>query len=450
MKIHNILFPLSLGLVFSQGWSQVIPSRGGLFGSGLFGTNANSGPALTIRPFAQVTAIYDHTYRPPTLDLSGGLPGYSSYGYSATVGLEGAKAWRRSILSIDYRTRYRQYIHRGALDGFDHILGLNYSRQLSRRVSLSFSEAGGSYARNVGLGGTAGIGIFGLNAPLYTDPTLDAIPDNDLVDTRTYFASSGANLNFQKSARLSFNASGTGFLVRRKASGLVDVNGFSTHGNAMYLLTRRQSIGVDYGFTRFDFHRAFGSSVVHIPAFNWAIQLTRRTSLGVQVGIYRLESERIVTIALDPLIAAILGRRAGLEVFHAVTYSSAYGVVLTRSFRRSQLSLVGRRGIVPGNGLYLTTRRDMVSVGYSYFGPRRWSLGLGAGYYRGSAQLQVAPILQTYQARAGFGYRIANYLHFTAAGSGRRSEISATSRWNAAQVSIGLAFSPGETALPIW
>jgi hypothetical protein len=293
------------------------------------------------------------------------------------------------------------------------------------------------------------LGGFGLGQSL-TDPNFNEVPEEDVIDTRTRFLSSGGDLTFQKSARLSLHAGATGFTVHREAAGLAGVTGFSTRGDVAYMLDRNSTLALDYGYINYTFNRAFGSSNAHLLALNYSKRLGRRWNGSLRAGMYRLEFLTTQQVAIDPAIAAILGQRSATEVFYGITYGSVFGGTLNGNFRRSGVAFNYLRGIIPGNGLYLTSVVDRLSASYNYRGLRTWTVGGGAMISQYSARTQQLPHFRRYGVHATVSRRLSDWLHFTSATGVRRSEVSGRFRRDSWFVSAGFGFSPGEVPVSFW
>ena len=74
---------------------------------------------------------------------------------------------------------------------------------------MTLREAGGTYSRG-----------YLLNTAGYYIPDLQGIPTNELFDNRVVYASTAMGVTYQKTARLSFNFEGEGFMMRRRSSAL--------------------------------------------------------------------------------------------------------------------------------------------------------------------------------------------------------------------------------------
>jgi hypothetical protein len=270
-----------------------------------------------------------------------------------------------------------------------------------------------------------------------------------VLDTRTYYAAGGVDLVHQKTARLSFSMGGSAFAVRRRAKGLIELNGYTVRGDIMYRVSRNTTLGVDYSFNSFQFVRGFGASDFHIVAADLSTRLDRNWTFSLRGGGYRLENLRSVVVQLDPAVAALLGQSSGVEAFYRINYGTVVGAGLSRNFRRAGLTIRFDRGIVPGNGSLLTSRSDSVGGGYTYRGWLRWSLSFNADRTRMATTFQgVGGVYQNYTAGVSTSYRISRYLHIVAHSGWRRYELSGrVGARDSYFASAGLGFAPREMPL---
>jgi hypothetical protein len=164
-----------------------------------------------------------------------------------------------------------------------------------------------------------------------------------------------------------------------------------------------------------------------------------------------VETSGLTQVALDPAIAAIVGRNVSVVTFFRVLYVPAIEGRLIRRYDRSALTLSYDMGITPGNGVYLTSRQNVGTVGYSYTGYRRLTAGLTGSYGTLSAVGQTIGQLTNFQAGAGATYKLGrathlelryDYRHYTTQNSFYLKDSN--------RVMLGLAFSPGETPLAIF
>jgi hypothetical protein len=400
------------------------------------------GKLLDFRFYGEVTGIYDSGLTPISTDAQGNLVNVgANYGVEAGFGVIGSRQWKRDKLSVDYKGTYRHYATNSYFDGTDQLLNLAYSRILTKRIILDLKETAGTV--------TLANGTFSY-LPL-TNTDLFAVPANELFDNRTNFLQSRVDLTWQESARLSFGFGGEGFVVRRQSLLLAGLNGYTARANAAYRLSARQTISASYNHTYFDFQRQFGNANLDNGSVGYSIGLSRKWDFSLQGGGTRIESLGLRQVSLDPAIAALVGQSFATVTFHAISYIPTGEVRLIRRFDRSQLTLGGSVGASPGNGVYLTSRQTTGSAGYSYTGYRRLNVGGTFGYSRLSAVGQTLGTYSGYTGGLGATCKLSHdthlqfrydYRHYTTQNNIFQKDSQ--------RISLGLAFSPGETPLAIW
>jgi hypothetical protein len=400
------------------------------------------GKLLDFRFYGEVTGIYDSGLTPLATTAQGDLVNVGGqYGAEAGFGVIGSRKWRRDQLNLEYKGSYRQYSGSGSFSGTDQFLNLVYAHQLKRRLTLDLKETVGT--------STLGNGAYSY-LPL-TNTDLFAIPTNELFDSRTRFAQSRVDMTWQKSARLSIGLGGEGFLVRRASLALAGLNGYSARANVAYRLTRRQTVSASYDYTYYDFQRSFGNAKLQTGTLGYSVGLSRKWDLSLNAGGIRVETLGLTQVALDPAIAAIVGRNVAVVTFFRILYAPEAEMRLIRRFDRSALTIGYALGVVPGNGVYLTSKQNAASAGYSYTGYRRLSVGANASYNELSSVGQTLGKYTNLQGGVGGTYKLMqathlqvryDYRHYTTQNNIFQKDSS--------RVSIGLAFSPGSTPLAIW
>jgi len=280
-------------------------------------------------------------------------------------------------------------------------------------------------------------------------------PSAQLFDSRSYQLSSAGGFTYQKSARTSFSMSGGALTLQHRGRGLVGANVFQAQGSMMYKLNRRQGIGVNYNFTTFNYRRDFGEGYINSSMVIYNHQVSPRWIVTLAGGLYRVESERLARVAVDPFIAALTGQTAVIEAFHSINLGVATDVAISGRFRRSSLSVGYSRGIAPGNGVLLTSRQDAVNGQYSFLGLRNWSLGLSGSYLRFSALTQLIAPFESYWAGVGASRRLTSFLHFNSNAGMIRSNLLRIQSGSGFQqdrfmVMGGIVFSPGDLPLSLF
>ena len=392
-----------------------------------------------IRVFGSLTGIYDSDLTPVTVTSDGKIPAVDGYGVEAGFGAYGVHNWRHDSVALNYRGNVRHYTNNSFLDGSDHLLSVEYSRQMTRRLIFELRPTAGIVSRSFG----------GLYSGGIVDPSVVAIPTDELFDARATFVEAQGGFTYQQSARMSYHASGSGFAVRRRSAALFGVNGWQASGDAMYRLSKTKTVGVTYSFMHFDFNKVFGDSAIHQVALTYAQRLGRRWELSLSGGVFRIESQGLIQVELDPVVAALLGQSTGIEAFHRSNYLTAVNASLSRVFRKSNLTFAYDRGVTPGNGIYLTSLRQGGTVNYSYTGIRHWHFNALAGYGQLDSLTRTLGRYQTYYGGGGVSRALGSSLHLTARADYRDYQSGNLKR-NGVRVSVGLAFSPGDIPLSLW
>lgn len=398
-------------------------------------------PDVSFRPYVGVSAIYDTSFTGVVTNSAGRLQSLDSIGLQGSAGVYGVHHFKRGILGLSYSGEYQHYAHNPYADGINQMLTLYTSHRLSRYLSFSLSEAAGTYTRNYLY--TSGGGLF--------DPQALNLPTNDLFDNRVFYGETVGSLTYRANARLSFNMSGAGYLVRRRSSSLYGVTGYSASADAAYRVTRFVTLAAVYGFQHFDFTKAFGASDIHMAGLVLSARLSRSMELDIEAGGARVETLFLATVPIDPVIAAITGQTLGIRATYNVLYVPTGRIRLTKQMQRATAELSYAREISAGNGVYLTSRSESVGLGYSYSGLRHWNVGANAGYARLVALAQSVGTYEGYQAGAGVTRDLGHGLQFVFRADGRRAATNyANFNRNAVALTLGFFWSPGDIPLSLW
>ena len=402
---------------------------------------ASSMAPIAFRPFIGLSALYDDGLIPVSVNSNGRIPSADLFGVELTLGLYGYHTWKRTTLALDYKGDFRHYSSRSDYDGTDQFLSLILTHQPNKRVVLTLRNSVGTYSRNYFLSSTIGI----------LDSNYLQTPENDLYDNRVIFLTTGGDMIYRLTPRLSFDIGGEGYIVRRESSALYGLTGYDAHGDVQYRMRRHTTIGADYRYTHFGYTQGFGSSDIHSVGINYATQLTHRLQVAARLGGARVESLSLVEVTIDPAIAALLGTSVGIQAAYQLHYVPDLSVRLTDSLRRSQLSLTFTDGVNPGNGVYLTSRLESLVAGYSYTGARHWNFGADGGYTRLSALAQTLGAYSSYGLGGGVTRDLRKGFHTVLRLDARRYEVAGHgfSR-NDFRAMLGFTFSPGDVPLALW
>ena len=395
-----------------------------------------------LRPYAGVDLIYDGGLGTVSVDSQGRLNSINAYGVSARYGVAGVKDWKQTELEMDYRGGFRHYNSGQYFDGADNSLLLSVRHEASRRVAVEFSEEAALYQRSYSLPASMGSSYNTLSSGL---------TGNELFDTPTGVLMSMGRVTFQRTARMSMSAAGAGFLVRRRSQALAGLTGYFASGDVAYRLNRFSTIGVDYSFTHFDFTGQFGSSDMHGVSVDYSVRFNKRWEMAIRAGGYRVRVLRLGLVTLDPAIALLLGQSQGVEIVDRTIYAPNGDIRLTRAFRRGSWSAGYSRTMLPGNGVYLMSKSDSAQTSVSYNGWRRVALFGQASFTKYSAISQTLGRYRGIGAGGGLSAQLSRSFSLVARANVQRREVTHSSLSRVApQLTVGIAWSPGDYPLAIW
>ena len=405
-------------------------------GAGDIGTRA--GQDVDLRFFVNATGIYDNGLQPFAVDGKGQLVTVNGlWGTEVAFGAYGVHNFRHAKLGLDYKGTYRHYTEQSFYDGTDHELALGYSYQKSRRLVFDLRQVAGLVSQGTSFAGA-----------LPTVPGAVVTPSSLLFDNRASFLQSTMDMSYAQSEHTVFTVGGDGFGIWRKAPGLVGVEGYSLHGEIKHRLSLRTTVGAAYQYTHYDFPKAFGQSDIHSVNAIFVTQLSRSWTASVKGGVYQAEVEGLQTVAVDPVVAALLGVTSTVETFYRKSLFPQWDVSVDRRFQRADLSFQYTSGVTGGNGVYLTSRTESAGANFSYTATRKWSFSASAGYARldGIGQ-NLAPFSQ-FIGGAGATYSITSPIHVFARYDARHQAITDGGYLQTSyRASIGISFSPGDIPL---
>ena len=405
-------------------------------GAGDIGTRA--GQDVNLRFFVGAEGIYDTGLQPFSLDPNGQLATVTgTYGTQISYGAYGVHNFRHARLGLDYKGAYRHYTGNSLYNGSDNVLALGYTYQKSRRLIFDMSQAAGSVSQ-----GNYFAGAFSA----LTDSVVT--PSSLLFDNRMSYLQSSMDVNYLFSARTTLTAGGSWFGVWRKATGLIGMQGYDLHGTIQHRVTQRTTLGVNYQHSHYDFPKAFGESDINLFGGTFAKQMGEFWTLALHGGAYQVEVQGLQRVAVDPVIAALLGVNSTVERFYRKSIFPQYGASLSRRFHRANLSFQYSSGASGGNGVYLTSRQDSATANFDYTATRKWSFSASGGYSRMQG---IGQNLQPYAqiiGGAGATYAITRPIHLTARYDARHQEIvNGVYLQDSNRATIGITFSPGDIPL---
>ena len=180
--------------------------------------------------------------------------------------------------------------------------------------------------------------------------------------------------------------------------------------------------------------------------------LTPRWGLSAGVGPYRVESQRVGQIKVDPFVAAIIGQTVGYSVFHRINYGIGYNFALAGNYRKSAVAFLAQRGLGAGNDLLLTSRSDSAGATYNYSSSKNSSVFASFTYYRLSPQLIGVSELtgfEVYNGTTGFAYRIKAWLHASVNANFMRGSYNSGAFLDRTRRGINFSLGASPPSLPL-
>jgi len=398
---------------------------------------------VAFRPYIGLNAIYDTGLVPVTATAAGEIPSTDLYGVQLNLGAYTYRTWKHTTLALDYRGDFRHYPDASYWDGTDQFLSLILTHRPTKRVTFTLRNQSGLYTLNYFLSSALG----------NLDPNYLQLPVSNIYDNRLYFLGTAGDLTFQKSARLSFNFGAEGNLMREQSNALYGVTGGIVRADAEYRATRHTTLGLDYRFTYYDYTKSFGNSDISSVGLNYSTRFTPHVQLSARVGGARVTSSSLTVVTLDPAVAALLGVSVGIQAAYQLNYVPDVQARLTDTFRTSEVNISYMDSVVPGNGVYLTSRENTGIASYSYTGIRHWNFGVDGSYGRMTTLvLNDIGAYNTYGAGTGFTRDMGRGLHAVMRFDARHYNIATGTMFkhNEYRVSLGVTFAPGDIPLALW
>jgi len=425
--------------VFGQYAGPAILSRGDA-------PAAMEAPQIKFQPFLSVTASYTSGLAGIAVNSQGNLPSVSAYGVTFSGGISGSHSWRHTHLGLDYHASYTDYSGSGnsAYNSLSQSLAFGLAHQFTRHIKFSLREAVGMFSFNNP--------NVGLTQTVPFDASQSGIPTSDFYYTRTIYSTTQADLVIQKSTRLSFDLGGGLFINRYASSALYGVTGEDAMGDFQYRLSRRATIGANYSFTHYSFTGILSNSDIHGASLTYGLRISRTVEFSGYGGFMRAETKFIQSVPVDPNVAALLGITSTTTLVHHINWMPNFAGRLSKTFARGVLYVSGGETIVPGNGLFLTSRAASVNGGYGYTGLRRWSLGVGCTY---TTALSIGNVNGSYGNISGsfsMSRSLGHSLSFVASYAANQYRSPDFTHYNRLIYtgSVGIGWSPGDIPLRIW
>ena len=136
------------------------------------------------------------------------------------------------------------------------------------------------------------------------------------------------------------------------------LTGQQARGDVNYRITRKTTIGAYYSFSHYLYPHGFGNSDTDTFGAIYSYAINRSMQIRFRGGISDVNSVGLVTVAIAPPIAALLGVSSGVIDSWTTYRTTDISAQFVNDFRHGRTaSLAYARGVTPGNGVYQTSRR---------------------------------------------------------------------------------------------
>lgn len=404
-----------------------------ILGRGGSRTGQRGTEAAPIRVQASINGSYDTNILGYSLDSSGNFAGTGAFGILASVTASGRKVWRRAYLGIDYSGGYDHYFRQTFFNGSNHQLNLSLGRDFGPKWQLNTQLIAGTTNRFLG-----GQSVFQTSEVEFL-----SAPTGELFDSRTYIIGNTTSATYSFSRRDSVRFSGTASAVRRRARGLVDLQTYGASSDWVHRFSRRSSMGLSYTFSHYDFTKVFGESDIHMIGWHISRKVGRDWNFGGSLTGAQQSTVGIRNVSLDPVLAAILGRSRGAEVFESNNLIYGYSVDASRRIRRSNLTVRTERGINPGNGYFLTSVNQSTGVSFSHTVSRRFSVNGNFARSKMSSLGFASGVMESWIASTGIVQKLTDSFGLNASYDWRTFDIQGTTFGRTGhRVTVGLSYFP--------
>ena len=301
------------------------------------------------------------------------------FGTQATWDIRGAHNWRRQRLNLAYTGTRSSYMGNSAAasnySSANQFLSLDYKLMLTQHLALTATGTGILYSQNYALENPTGAATDVANINLGSSPNIQ-ISDNGSKQFNT-----SIDLVYQKTARLSFDGGIGEFAVQRNAPGFLGVTGRQARGDVNYRLTKKATVGAYYSWTYYLLPSGFGDTYTNTFGAIYSYAIGRSMQVRVRLGQSQVQTLGFTTIAVDPVVAALLGQSTGVIDSFRKTNTQDISAQIVKDFgTKRSVSFSYARGISPGNGLYQASQQESYAATFRTQLGRAYTVSLTAGH----------------------------------------------------------------------
>jgi hypothetical protein len=398
-------------------------------------------------PFVGVDGIYDSGLYGVEVNSNGQLQPASTVGAQVFWGISGRHYSHRNIIGLNYRGDATYYSQGRQFDGSNEWADFDFTHMFSPRISLTLVESGSMFSQSFGLENPAAVSDGSVSAV-----NVSTTPNVQFIDTGYKQFTSGADVTYQKTARLSFDAGGSWFTIGRNTPYLIGSTGSEGRADGMYRLNKRMTAGGSFSYDEYAFPHGLGSTSIYSinGVYSWAISPS--VELHLRGGGSHVSSMGLASYNLAPSLAQLVGQNTITVEYKSASWISSFSAGLSKNFRHNRSASVSySRGIIPGNGFYLTSVDQSMVANASFILKRRYLASIGNGYDSMSAVAQTIGSYRSYYAYVGVSRELMrglqsnlrfDYRHYVLSGSPLLA--------NEYRITVGFSWHPPEALFRFW
>ena len=301
-------------------------------------------------------------------------PGVSNFESASFLsgGLALQRMWRHSELALSYQGGGTMYNTESQVDQSFHAMNFSQRIMWGRWNLLLADQASYLPESSFGYAG-AGLGTLSNSfGGVAGDLNPAIIPSQSILTGRACRVSNACvgEIQYNPSRRSSVTVSGSYGLLHFLDPGFTDNNNVLLRTGYNYSVSRRNSIGVLYGYSRFSFSQSPDKLENHVVQFDYGRRITGRLALqlgaGPQINTFKTaaaSSPTQVSVSIGGQLHYDRGR---------VAYSLSY-----------------LRGMTGGSGALFGAQSDVVRADVNRQLSRQWSGGLNFGFAHNKALQQT-------------------------------------------------------------
>jgi hypothetical protein len=319
--------------------------------------------------------IYDSGINAAATGPQGSIQNASGAGLDFQWGISGRHKFHRDTVGISYYADHPWYSSGNQYTGMNSRLAVDYTHVVTRRLLVKLTESANIFSQSYTLQNSAP----GPETPIadinLATTSLPAVFDNGYKSFTT-----GISVTWQKSARMSYNASLSYFDNMYNNPALTGVAGEQAQGTLNYRFTSRTTAGLFYSYSMYAFPHGAGLTDSESLGFLYSYALNRSTRVQLRAGEGISETHAYETVPLNPVLANLFGLQYEVVDGYYRSLNQDISASLAKDFgTRGTVTFAYSKGISPGNGIFLAGDTESYAVTGSMraMGRSRISLTMG-------------------------------------------------------------------------